>query len=77
MIRYTSKSLQAGIEVINQKLVAGGHKYLMVWGHRNGYNAIDLATPEELRRDCCTRMLVGGTPRECIAAAHEYFFANM
>jgi DNA-directed RNA polymerase subunit N (RpoN/RPB10) len=30
-----------------------------------------------LARHCCQRMLVGGTPRECLNACHEYMVHSL
>lgn len=77
MKRYTYKNLQSDIEVLNAKLAEKGHNMRFVVGSRNGYTAVDLATIEQLARHCCQRMLVGGTPRECLNACHEYVVHNL
>lgn len=41
-------------------------------GGRNGYTAIDLATPEQGVKKTCYNNLVCGTPRECLDAAYSY-----
>lgn len=74
--RYTYKDLCQALPALNDKLAAAGHAYRLVEGHRYGYSAIDLATPEQMARYCCQRMLVGGTPSECIAEAQAYVIAN-
>ena len=75
--RYTHSALVADLPALNAKLEAAGHKYRLVDGHRYGYSAIDLATPEDVERHCCYKMLVGGTPRECLAAAKSYVLENI
>ncbi len=77
MKRYTHKNLTADVEILNAKLAEKGHEMRFMIGARNGYSAIDLATVEQLARHCCQRMLIGGTPRECLAACHEYMVHSM
>ena len=74
--RFTHKMLVASLPELNAKLESAGHAYRFVDGHRYGYSAIDLATPDDVKRHCCYRMLVGGTPRECLAEAQSYVLAN-
>lgn len=77
MSRYTYNNLKSDIEVLNAKLAEKGHDMRFVVGGRNGYTAIDLATVEQLARHCRERMLIGGTPRECLAACHEYMVYSL
>jgi hypothetical protein len=77
MTRYTYKNLKADVEVLNYKLAEKGHNMRFMVGARYNYSAIDLATVEQFERHCCQRMLVGGTPRECLNACHEYMVHNM
>lgn len=77
MKRYSHKALIADVEILNAKLAQKNHEMRFVVGARYNYSAIDLATPEEMARHCCSRMLAGGTPRECLAACHEYMVNNM
>lgn len=77
MKRYTHKALAADVEALNAKLAEKNHEYRFMIGARYNYSAVDLATPEQLARHCCQRMLVGGTPRECLASCHEYMVNNL
>jgi hypothetical protein len=77
MNRYSYKNLKADVEILNAKLAEKGHNMRFIIGGRNGYTAIDLATIEQLARHACERMLVGGSPRECLAACHEYIVHNV
>jgi hypothetical protein len=70
--RYTSKQLEADVKELNAKLEDRQNPFRFVVGGRYGYTAIDLATPEQITRHCCERMLAGGTPRECLAACYKY-----
>jgi hypothetical protein len=70
--RYTAKSLEADLPGLNETLGRLKVGLQFVIGGRNGYTAIDLATPDQAARHCCQRMLVGGTPRECLQACHEF-----
>lgn len=70
--RYTGKSLEADVVRFNQQLEARGDAFRFSVGYRYNYTAIDLATPEQLKRHCCHRMLIGGTPRECLNACYQY-----
>jgi hypothetical protein len=70
--RYTHKRLEADVARLNETLAARSDKYRFDVGSRYNYSAIDLATPEQLARHCCSRMLVGGTPRECLNACYQY-----
>lgn len=75
--RYTHKSLEVDAEKLNEQLAAIGAEMRFSVGHRYGYSAIDLATPEQLARHCCHRMLIGGTPRECLAACNAYVVSQL
>jgi hypothetical protein len=75
--RYTSKSLEKDVAELNQKLATRNHEYRFVVGGRYGYTAIDLATPEQAAQHCCQRMLIGGTPRECLNECHAYIAAHL
>ena len=77
MKRYTHKNLTADVGILNAKLAEKGHEMRFMVGSRYNYSAIDLATVEQLARHCCQRMLIGGTPRECLAACHEYMVHSM
>lgn len=77
MKRYTHTSLKADVEILNAKLAEKGHEMRFMIGSRYNYSAIDLATVEQLAQHCCQRMLVGGTPRECLNACHEYMVHSM
>jgi hypothetical protein len=70
--RYTHKALEADIIPLNEKLARWGHELRFVVERRNGYVAIDLATPEQMARHCCQRMLIGGTARECLTECEAY-----
>jgi len=70
--RFTHRALAASLPELNAKLEKLGHEYRFVDGHRYGYSAIDLATPEQIKRHCCHSMLIGGTPRECLARCESY-----
>lgn len=70
--RYTAKALEADIIPLNEKLAKWGHPYRFVVGGRNGYTAIDLATPEQIKAHGCQTMLIGGTPRECLMECQAY-----
>ena len=72
MKRYTGKSLENDIAEINKRLESAGHPYRFDVGYRYGYTAVDLATPEQLARHCCSRNHETGTPRECLAAVNAY-----
>ena len=72
MTRYTANRLDEDLQPMNAELERIKHDFRFVIGGRYGYTAIDLATPELIERHCVSRMLVGGTPRECLAAAQEY-----
>lgn len=76
-MRYTYNNLKSDVEILNAKLAEKGHGMRFMVGGRNGYTAIDLATIEQLACHSCERMLVGGTPKECLAACHEYMVHNM
>jgi hypothetical protein len=70
---YTFRQLVSDIAEINANLDRhGSTTYRFTAQHRNGYTAIDLATPEQLARHCCHRNLAIGTPRECLAACGKY-----
>ena len=75
--RYTAKDLAADVAALNEKLAARGHAYRFVQGHRNGYSAIDLATPEQVAAHSCHSMLEGGSPRECSAACFRYVATHL
>jgi hypothetical protein len=75
--RYTYKKLEQDVAELNKQLEAHGAALRMDVGSRNGYTAIDLATPEQLSRYCCQRMLIGGTPKECIAEANAYVLTQI
>lgn len=75
--RYTGKSLERDVIALNAKLAERGHDLRFDVGYRYGYTAIDLATPEQLEKHCCQRMLIGGTPRECLSACHAYMANNL
>lgn len=75
--RYTGKSLEADVAALNAKLESMGHDLRFDVGYRYNYTAIDLATVEDLKRHCCQRMLIGGTPRECLHAAQMHVFGVM
>ncbi len=77
MTRYTHKSLEKDVDALNAKLADRKHGFRFVTGARNGYSAIDLATPEQAAAHCCQRMLIGGTPRECLAECHAYMAHNL
>ncbi len=77
MKRYTHKALEADVDSLNKMLEEKGHNMRFMIGARYGYSAIDLATVEQFARHCCERMLVGGTPRECIAECHKYMTHNV
>jgi len=71
--RYTHKQLTVDVDKINALLDARGDTSMrFVVGGRYGYSAIDLATPEQLKKHCCERMLIGGTPRQCYEACLCY-----
>lgn len=72
MKRYTHKNLESDLPELNAKLAKLGHQYQFVAGARNGYSAIDLATVEQAKAYCCQRMLIGGTPKECLSECHQY-----
>lgn len=74
--RYTAKQLEADLVELNEKLVKCNHQYRFVIGGRYGYTAIDLATPEQAEHGCCQRMLIGGTPRECLNECYAYISRN-
>lgn len=73
--RYSHKNLESDLPELNAKLAKLGHQYQFVAGARNGYSAIDLATAEQAKTYCCQRMLIGGTPRECLSECHQYIAA--
>jgi len=77
MKRYTHKALESDVEALNEKLANKGHNMRFKTGARNGYSAIDLARAEEMKKGTCQRMLFGGSPRECLAACHEYMANNL
>ena len=77
MKRYNRKALYADLVRLNEILAKHGHDMLMIGGRRYGYSAIDLATKEQAARHCCQRMLFGGTPRECLAAAQSYVLQHI
>jgi hypothetical protein len=77
MKRYSYNNLKADAEILNAKLAEKGHDMRFMVGARYGYSAIDLATVEQFARHCCQRTLQTGTPRECLAACHEYMVHNM
>ena len=70
--RYTGKSLEHDVEQMNKQLEVAKNDFRFVVGYRYNYTAIDLATPEQVKRHCCHSTLQCGTPRECLAACHEY-----
>ena len=74
--RYTYKQLEKDLVTLNEKLTRANHEYRFVIGARYGYTAIDLATPEQEKRFCVSRMLDCGTPRECLSACHQYISEN-
>lgn len=76
MKRYTAKQLEKDIEQLNTKLAEKNHEYRFMVGYRYNYTAIDLATTEQMARGCCSRMLVGGTPRQCLSECYAYIVAN-
>ena len=76
-MKYTHKSLCTDLLALNAKLEKAGHDLRLIPGHRYGYSAIDLATKEDAERHCCQRMLCGGTPRECLAAAQAYVLQHI
>lgn len=75
--RYTHKRLEEDVAALNKQLEAMNAQMRLDVGSRYNYSAIDLATPEQLARHCCQRMLVGGTPKECIAEARSYVLSQM
>lgn len=75
MKRYTHKNLESDLTELNAKLTKLGHQYQFVAGARNGYSAIDLATEAQAKAYCCQRMLISGTPRECLSECHQYIAA--
>ncbi len=70
--RYTGKSLEADCVRFNAQLAERGDSYRFDVGYRNGYTAVDLATPAQLERHCCQRNLEVGTPRDCLNACYRY-----
>ena len=77
MKRYTYNQLKSDVEALNSKLAEKNHEMRFKVGGRNGYTAIDLATVEEMKRGYSTRMLEGGSPRECLAACYQYMVQNL
>ena len=77
MKRYTGKCLERDVVELNKQLAAMGAELRFDVGYRYNYTAIDLATPEQLERHCCQRMLTSGTPRECLAACHAYVVSQI
>lgn len=78
MSRYTYNNLKSDIEILNAKLAEKSHDRRFVVGGRNGYTAIDLARVDESGEKCgIQRTLETGTPRECLAACHEYMVHSL
>jgi hypothetical protein len=73
--RYTVKDLAKDIQLLNAKLKEAKSAYYFRLDQRNGFTAIDLATPEQLQKHTCTRNLELGTPRQCLAACHAYLIS--
>lgn len=72
MSRYTYKNLKSDVAELNAKLEKLNHEFRFDVGSSYNRTTIDLATPEQLARHCCDRLLDCGTPRECLAACHAY-----
>ena len=78
MKRYTYNNLKSDVEILNAKLAEKGHNMRFMVGGRNGYTAIDLARVNEQGEKCgIQNTLETGTPRECLAACHEYMVHAM
>ena len=75
MSRYTQKQFKADLPGLNKQLEAKNSRFFFVFGARNDYTAVDLATAEELKRHCCTNNLEAGSPKECLKACYQYISA--
>lgn len=71
MSRYTEKQLQNDLAELTRELIASGSTYTLQWGHRNGYNAVDLVRIDETGREHFNG-LEQGSPRECANAARRF-----
>ena len=69
--RYTSKNLQAELDLFNDWMKGDGLDAVFIWGHRNGYNAVDFATSAN-KHGSIERTVATGTPRECIGEARRF-----
>lgn len=76
-MRYSFKSLEEDLVRINYVLTATNSNFRLVAESRNGYSAVDIATPEQLEQYCSSRAIVTGTPRECFEGASHYFISQM
>lgn len=72
MKRITYKALEADCTQLNAQMKDAGINWLLIPGQRNGYTAVDIATPEQRETGAVQRNLECGSPRECLAAAHQF-----
>ena len=60
MSRYTVTNLKKDIQEINQSLEKIGSEFRLETGGRNGYQAVDIATTDQINEDKgCPRKIEG------------------
>lgn len=74
--RYTIVDLRKDIAQLNKELETYNDKYRLVIEQFNGLTWVSIATPDEVKRHCTTRCLIGGSPRECWHEALLYTYSQ-
>jgi len=74
--RFTRNHLIQEIKKLNDILEQKNHEYRFVTGGRYNKSAIDLATPEQVKRHTCSINLALGTPKQCLNECMDYMTRN-
>lgn len=75
--RYSAANLAADLIRFNALLEKANHKFRLSLGGAYGLSFVNLATPEQVKNNCCERLLCSGKPSHCLDKVNAYLVGVM
>jgi len=75
--RYSAANLAADLIRFNALLEKANHKFRLSLDGAYGLSFVNLATPEQVKNNCCERLLCSGKPSHCLDKVNAYLVGVM